>query len=109
MLITIDRTRIVHLCVLIATTLIAGSILTNFYKWNRLSAYGLTCTISCQISDVILKVSKEKRKLKQEEEALELKRLKKKQKENLMTGINANRKKKKRRYILKEVETNEKR
>ena len=98
MLVTIDKTRIYHLLLLLTTTLVGGYLLIYFLEWGRLSAYGLSCTVSCQISDAILKAKETQRKLRQEEEAIERRLLKKeeKQKEKAVVGPFKNPKKKRR-------------
>ena len=55
MRVTVDYKRILHLIVLILLTYIFGQILVQRYDWAPLSAYGLTCSLVCQISNVILK------------------------------------------------------
>lgn len=81
MLVTVDKTRILHLLTLITGTVVGGYILTHYYEWGRLPAYGLTCTLSCQISDAILKVRDEKRKVARQEHQMEKRRLKKQAKD----------------------------
>lgn len=56
MKVTFDLPRVLHLLVLVFFTLVGGSFLVNQYNWSGLSAYGLVCTIVCQISSAILKV-----------------------------------------------------
>ena len=55
MKVTLDLKRLLHLLLLIVLTLTFGQILIQRYEWKPLSAYGLTCSIVCQISNVILK------------------------------------------------------
>ena len=81
MIITIDKQRIIHLLILITTTLIGGCILVYYYDWGKLAAYGFTCTLSCQISDFYLQFTKERFKEQQILIDMEKRRLKKLQKE----------------------------
>jgi hypothetical protein len=55
MKVTVDIKRSCHLVCLLTLTYIFGNILIQHYEWAALSAYGLTCSVVCQISNVILK------------------------------------------------------
>lgn len=55
MKVTIDIKRVLHLLLLILLTLTFGGLLIQRYDWKPLSAYGLACSIVCQINNVILK------------------------------------------------------
>ena len=55
MRVTIDPKRVVHLVLLLVLTVTFGRLLIERYEWNRLSAYGLVCSVVCQISNVIMK------------------------------------------------------
>ena len=55
MKVTFDLKRVLHLILLIVLTITFGQLLIQRYEWKPLSAYGLTCSIVCQISNVILK------------------------------------------------------
>ena len=57
MRVTIDPKRVVHLVLLLVLTVTFGRLLIERYEWNRLSAYGLVCSVVCQISNVIMKLS----------------------------------------------------
>ena len=54
MKVTFDYRRILHLLLLIVFTVAFGQILIQRYEWTSLTAYGLTCSIVCQINNVIL-------------------------------------------------------
>ena len=54
MKVTFDYRRILHLLLLIVFTVTFGQILIQRYEWTSLTAYGLTCSIVCQINNVIL-------------------------------------------------------
>lgn len=55
MKVTFDLKRFLHLIILIILTVTFGQILIQRYDWKPLSAYGLTCSLVCQISNVVLK------------------------------------------------------
>lgn len=55
MKVTIDFKRILHLLLLIVLTLTFGGLLIQRYDWKPLSAYGLACSVVCQINNIILK------------------------------------------------------
>jgi hypothetical protein len=55
MRVTIEPKRVLHLIILIVLTVTFGRLLTERYEWKFLSAYGLTCSLVCQISNVIMK------------------------------------------------------
>ena len=55
MRVTIEPKRVLHLIILIVLTVTFGRLLTERYEWKFLSAYGLTCSVVCQISNVIMK------------------------------------------------------
>jgi len=55
MLVTIEPKRVLHLIILIVLTVTFGKLLTERYEWKPLSAYGLACSLVCQISNVIMK------------------------------------------------------
>ena len=55
MKVTFDFIRILHLILLIVLTIVFGQILIQRYDWTSLTAYGLTCSIVCQINNVFLK------------------------------------------------------
>jgi hypothetical protein len=55
MKVTFDWKRVLHLVLLIVLTITFGQLLVQRYEWKPLSAYGLTCSVVCQISNVILK------------------------------------------------------
>mmetsp|Transcript_16501 Transcript_16501/g.23457 ORF Transcript_16501/g.23457 Transcript_16501/m.23457 type:complete len:88 (-) Transcript_16501:563-826(-) len=56
MKVTVDATRIMHLIILVALTILGGKILIERWNWSRLSAYSFTCSLVCQISNAILKI-----------------------------------------------------
>jgi hypothetical protein len=55
MKVTIDFKRVLHLVILIVLTLTFGRLLTENYEWKPLAAYGLVCSLVCQLSNVIMK------------------------------------------------------
>jgi len=55
MRVTIDLKRVLHLALLIVLTLTFGRLLTENYEWKPLSAYGLVCSIVCQLSNIMMK------------------------------------------------------
>jgi hypothetical protein len=54
--IVFDIYRGLHLLLLITLTYTFGKVLIDIYEWTPLSAYGLTCSLVCQLSNVFLKV-----------------------------------------------------
>eukprot|EP00980_Cylindrotheca_fusiformis_P013654 scaffold3515_cov126-Cylindrotheca_fusiformis.AAC.3 len=56
MKVSLDATRLFHLLALIAFTIGGGQLLIHFFEWNGLTAYGTSCTLVCQISNVLMKV-----------------------------------------------------
>jgi len=57
MKVKIDTTRLIHLLALVLLTIGGGQLLIKRWEWNRLSAYSFVCTIVCQISNVLMKIS----------------------------------------------------
>ena len=55
MRVSFDATRILHLILLIALTIVGGQLFSYAFDWNGLAAYGTACTIVCQISNVAMK------------------------------------------------------
>ena len=56
MKITIDKGRILHLAALLTFTHLIGHFLMNWYGWTFVSAYALSCSITCQLSNVAMQV-----------------------------------------------------
>lgn len=56
MKVSFDITRVLHLCLLIALTIVGGQLLTRQFDWSGLSAYGTACTIVTQVSNVLMKL-----------------------------------------------------
>lgn len=54
--ITLDWTRVGHLCVLVSLTLLIGRLLADRFGFGKLTAYGLSCSLVCQISNAIMKI-----------------------------------------------------
>mmetsp|Transcript_25074 Transcript_25074/g.28079 ORF Transcript_25074/g.28079 Transcript_25074/m.28079 type:complete len:100 (-) Transcript_25074:324-623(-) len=52
--VSFDSERLVHLLVLILLTVVAGELLVSWADWGRLSAYSLSCSVTCQLSNVIM-------------------------------------------------------
>mmetsp|Transcript_5133 Transcript_5133/g.6633 ORF Transcript_5133/g.6633 Transcript_5133/m.6633 type:complete len:82 (+) Transcript_5133:248-493(+) len=57
MKVSIDVKKGLHLILLIVLTITFGQLLIQHYDWKPLSAYGITCSLVCQISNVILKLN----------------------------------------------------
>ena len=57
MKINLEWKRILHLIVLIIFTGLLGQILIKRFEWKQLSAYGLSCSLVCQISNAIFKIN----------------------------------------------------
>ena len=55
----LDITRILHLIILLAGTALGGKVLTQYFGWSYLSGYGLACSLVCQVSNAILKLTSE--------------------------------------------------
>ena len=56
MKVTFDLKRLLHLIILITLTVTVGRHLIEHYEWKPLSAYGMSCSLVCQISNVLLKL-----------------------------------------------------
>ena len=52
--VSFDSERLVHLLLLILLTVVAGESLVSWANWGRLSAYSLSCSVTCQLSNVIM-------------------------------------------------------
>mmetsp|Transcript_53251 Transcript_53251/g.79090 ORF Transcript_53251/g.79090 Transcript_53251/m.79090 type:complete len:94 (-) Transcript_53251:348-629(-) len=61
MIVTIDKTRVLHLFLLIVLTILGGYTLISRYGWNKLSAFGLSCSVTCQVSSIIMKLILQKK------------------------------------------------
>jgi hypothetical protein len=57
--ISIDSTRLAHLMLLLFFTYVCGQFLIQTWEWTNLTAYGLSCSIVCQISNAVLRLAKE--------------------------------------------------
>jgi hypothetical protein len=57
MQVTLNSTRIFHLAVLILSSFLIAKILQLKLDWTPLSAWGLGITISCQVSNAIMKIT----------------------------------------------------
>lgn len=53
--ITLDWTRLGHLFLLVSLTLLIGRVIADRFGFGKLTAYGLSCSLVCQISNVIMK------------------------------------------------------
>ena len=53
MKVTIDRYRILHLLLLMGTSFVLAETLIHKLEWTPLSAYGLACTLTTQISSAL--------------------------------------------------------
>ena len=56
MKVTVDTKRLLHLGILLIVTHVLGQYLMTNYEWTFLSAYGFSCSLSCQMSNALLKV-----------------------------------------------------
>lgn len=52
----LDWTRVGHLCLLVLLTLLIGRLLSDRFGFGKLTAYGLSCSFVCQISNAIMKI-----------------------------------------------------
>jgi hypothetical protein len=56
MQVTLDSTRILHLIALLLSSFLIAKILQFKLDWTPLSAWGLGITLSCQVSNAIMKI-----------------------------------------------------
>ena len=56
MQVTLDAQRILHLMALLLSSYIIAKLLQVRFEWTPLSAWGLGISISCQVSNAILKM-----------------------------------------------------
>lgn len=56
MIVTVDKTRVAHFMLLAIFTHLGGSLLMNRFDWSFLSAYGLSCSCICQLSNGMIKI-----------------------------------------------------
>jgi len=56
MQVTLDTTRILHLIALLISSFVLAKILQLKLDWTPLSAWGLGITLSCQVSNAIMKI-----------------------------------------------------
>ncbi|KAL7499539.1 hypothetical protein ACHAWT_009075 [Skeletonema menzelii] len=56
MQVTLDAQRILHLIALLLSSFIIAKLLQVKLEWSPLSAWGLGISISCQVSNAILKI-----------------------------------------------------
>jgi hypothetical protein len=54
--ISLDWNRAAHLILLVSLTFLFGRLLINRLGWGNMAAYGASCSIVCQISNVIMKL-----------------------------------------------------
>ncbi len=54
MKVTINHNRILHLFLLVVCTHFIARFLIRAWRWTPLSAYGLACTITTQVSNAIM-------------------------------------------------------
>jgi hypothetical protein len=58
MKVSFDPSRLLHLALLLGLTYAGGRILMQYLEdWAPMAAYGLSCTIVCQVSSAILKIN----------------------------------------------------
>ena len=59
MKVSLDSGRILHLLLLLFITVLAGELLLSWWSgYGRLSAYALSCTVTCQLSNVVMGLMK---------------------------------------------------
>lgn len=56
MIVTVDTPRVLHLFLLLGVTYLGGRILIDRFDWSGLSAFGLSCTVACQLSNAIMQL-----------------------------------------------------
>jgi hypothetical protein len=56
MKINLESTKIVHFLFLLGLTLLGGWVLMDRYEWPYLSAFGFACTVTVQLSNLMLKL-----------------------------------------------------
>jgi len=59
MKVTLDATRIAHLLALIASSLVGAYLLVTLLEWTPMAAFGMACTLSTQLSNIVLWYRKE--------------------------------------------------
>ena len=74
MKVTIERYRVLHLLVLTGCSFVLAEILIHKLGWTALSAYGMACTFTSQVSSAIYAQTEE-----EEVDAAELKRKEKRE------------------------------
>mmetsp|Transcript_2090 Transcript_2090/g.3872 ORF Transcript_2090/g.3872 Transcript_2090/m.3872 type:complete len:104 (-) Transcript_2090:505-816(-) len=56
MKVTLDAQRILHLLLLLSISYLIGQFLVSRYEWKPFSAYGFGCTLTCNISNAVVKM-----------------------------------------------------
>lgn len=58
MKVNFDFVRLTHLVLLIAASYVGGQALMHYLEdWSPLAAYGLACSIVCQVSSAVMKIN----------------------------------------------------
>ena len=60
MIVSLDWSRVLHLLLLLGITFTGGQLLIQKLEWGDLAAYAFSCSIVCQVSNTIIKITKEK-------------------------------------------------
>jgi hypothetical protein len=56
MKVNLEYTKIAHFLLLLGLTLLGGWVLMDRYEWPHLSAFGFSCTVTVQLSNLLLKL-----------------------------------------------------
>lgn len=56
MKVIVDSKRILHLTVLIISTVTFGNLLMQLMEWDWKVSYGLSCTVICQLNNIVMKL-----------------------------------------------------
>ena len=57
MIVSLDWSRALHLILLVGLTFAGGQILIQKFDWTNLAAYACACSVVCQASNAVLKIS----------------------------------------------------
>ncbi len=63
MKVTIDASRILHLFLLITLSAAGAIMLVSYLEWTPLAAFGLSCTVVTQVSNLFLTTNESKKAL----------------------------------------------
>jgi hypothetical protein len=68
MKVTIDSTRVLHLLLLMGLSWLGGSLLMHYLEWSFFSAFGLSTTVVCQVSNSLMQLYQEQQQVAQSDE-----------------------------------------